>query len=151
MSVASRYRLLLWPSLITIFNNENTQSPRMHAMIPLDKSLTCIKTTCKFTPEVRGQPSCLLLPCLQYCGSCCHGYDSNLKQTNTNTPVLPVPTCHIEMISMLNIAKLCWQFLSSPFPLINLHIMNNVNLSLKIPILLDKESSVTVKNAFMFP
>ena len=29
--------------------------------------------------------------------------------------------------------------------------MYNVNVSLEIPILLDKESSVTVKNAFMFP
>ena len=29
--------------------------------------------------------------------------------------------------------------------------MYNVNVSLKIPILLDKESSVTVKNALMFP
>ena len=43
--------LLLRPSLITIFNNENTQSPRMRAMIPLAKSLTCINTSLPLKSE----------------------------------------------------------------------------------------------------
>ena len=46
-----KVRLLLWPSLITAFNNENTQSTRMHAMIPLAKNLHCIKISLSLKSE----------------------------------------------------------------------------------------------------
>ena len=56
------------------------------------------------------------------------------------------------MISILNIAKNLVVVLLLSLPFINLHIMYNVNLSVRFwPILLDKVSSVTVKNAFMLP
>ena len=122
----------------------------MHAMIPLAKILPYIKINLPLKSEaslaVYSYHACSIVVLVDM------GMTATLKKTTLHYIVLPVSTCHIDMISMLNIAKNLVAVRLLSFPFINLHIMYNVNLSvISWPILLDKVSSVTVKNAFMLP
>ena len=124
----------------------------MHAMIPLAKNLPCIKISLPLKSEaslaVYSHHVCSIVVLDDM------GMTATFKKTTHTHSLhaLPVPTCHIDMISMLNIAKNLLIVLLLSLQFINLHIMYNVNLSVRSwLILLDKVSSVTVKMPSCFP
>ena len=83
----------------------------MHAMIPLAKSLPCIKISLPLKSEAKltvySHHACSIVILVDM------GMTATFKKPHTHSlHALPVPTCtcHIDMISMLNTAKICWQF-----------------------------------------
>ena len=107
MLAVSKIKFKVMPFAVALsdnhYSNENTQSTRMHVMIPLAKNLPCIKIKSEASLAVYSHLACSIVVLDDM------GMTATLKEKNTHTQsALPVPTCHIDMISMLNIAKICW-------------------------------------------
>ena len=123
-----KVHLLLWPSLITIFNNENTQSTRMHAMIPLAKNLPCIKISLPLKSEaslaVYSHHVCSIVVLDDM------GVTATFKKNHTHAQSACITSTYLSYWYDIN-AKYCKNLLVVlllSLPFINLHIMFELNI-----------------------
>ena len=97
------------------------RAPRMHPMIPLAKMLSCMKTSLPLRSEasqgVYSHYACSIVVLVDM-GMTASVKNNNNNNNNTSLSAFPVLTCHIDIISMLIIAKIFWLFFCSPFPFV---------------------------------